>query len=71
MDDRVYVHIVPGLPVREMVQPCLDGWSIQISADLTREAALDAYEHALRHIEGGDFLRDDADEIEKLNNARK
>lgn len=71
MDERVYVHLVPGLPVREIVEPCFDGWSVQISADLTYEQRLDAYEHALGHINGGDFQRADADEIEKLNSARK
>lgn len=64
MTDNIYVHLVPGLPVPEMVAPCTDGWSIQIRAGMTREQTLKSYFHALRHIFGGDFEETDVQAIE-------
>jgi hypothetical protein len=62
--DTIYVYLVPGLPVPELVAPCLDGWTVQIDAGLTHERQLDAYHHALSHINGRDWEREDVNEIE-------
>lgn len=66
MSERIFVHLVPGLPVPEFVTPCLEGWSVQICAGLTFEGRLNAYNHALEHIANNDWEKKDAAEIEAM-----
>ncbi len=65
MDD-IYVYIV-DLPdqVNEMVTPCLDGYTIYLNAKLSHQERVDAYLHALRHVENNDWEKDDVQKIEK------
>ena len=53
MDD-VFTYIV-DLPVDEMVVPCADGYTVYISGRLSQEEQKQAYLHAIRHINNGDF----------------
>ena len=55
MDD-VFVYIV-HLPygIKEMVAPCFGGYTIYISDTLTMQGRRNAYLHAIKHIERGDF----------------
>lgn len=41
-----------------------DSYTILLNARLSREKQLEAYCHAMRHIENGDFEKDDVQEIE-------
>ena len=41
-----------------------DSYTIFINAKLSHERQLEAYEHAIRHIENGDFEKTDVDKIE-------
>jgi len=65
----VYVYLRDDMPPRthEMVTPCADGYTVYIDASLDNEHRIKAYEHALEHIESGDFDVDNtytAQEIE-------
>lgn len=62
----VYVHMI-DMPcgVRETVtRNDDDSYSIFIHSGLTREAQLEAYNHAMRHITGEDFSKLNVEEIE-------
>ena len=63
--DNNYVYLAPLPPcVNEAVLPCADGYTIYLSDRLTREARLDAYNHALGHIARGEFYAGDVQSIE-------
>ena len=57
---------------KEAVTENEDGtYTVFINAKLTREKQLEAYMHALGHIMGNDFEKENADEIEFIvHNAR-
>lgn len=64
--DNVYVYLTKLPPrVAEFVAVGPDGYSVYIDSDLTDEARLAAYKHALRHIERDDFSGEDVQKIEK------
>ncbi len=64
MDD-IFVYLT-DLPdgIREMVTPCLDGYTVYIDARQSREECQLAYMHALHHIKNCDFEKDNAQKIE-------
>lgn len=62
-DIFVYLVDIPG-KVREIVMPCLDGYTVYIDEKLDRRAQQDAYRHALRHIKNADFEKEHATYIE-------
>ena len=64
MDD-IFVYII-DLPdqINEMVTPCCDGYTVYINAKLSHQERVRAYQHAVKHIEHGDFDREDVQEIE-------
>ena len=67
MTGDVFVYLV-DMPVDEAVRPCGPfGYCIYINARLSEKGRRDAYFHALRHIENGDFEKDDVQEIESGN----
>ena len=52
--------------VGEQITANSDGsYTIFLNARLSHERQMEAYAHALRHIQNRDFSRDDADAIEK------
>ena len=63
--DEVYVYKV-DMPtrMREMVVPCIDGYTIYINASLDELEALEAYLHAIGHIARNDFAKSDVQAIE-------
>lgn len=62
----VFIYIV-DIPVSEMVVPCLEGYTVYIDVKLSYEEQLDAYRHAMKHINGDDWGSDlPADEIEGI-----
>lgn len=65
MDDiYLYMIDIPGT-VNEMVVPCLDGYTIYIDVSLSYEEKLEAYHHAMTHIQNNDsHSPDPADRIE-------
>ena len=54
--DRIFVYLIK-MPrgVHEFVSPCEEGYTIYLDKDLTNERLIEEYEHALAHIENGDF----------------
>lgn len=70
MTDNVYVYIV-RLPdgIDEMISPCLDGYTIYLDDQLSNEGRLEAYNHALKHIQDNDFEKTDVQEIEAVAHA--
>lgn len=67
MRDDVYVYLRDDFPPgsHEMVSPNADGtYTVLIDARLNDVMRLDAYNHALKHIEDGDFEKTDVQEIE-------
>lgn len=64
MDDVfVYEVYLPG-NINEMVTPCNDGYTLYIDKRLSDEKKLQAYLHALGHIQNNDFEKSDVQEIE-------
>lgn len=65
MDD-IYIYIAP-LPntVNECVTPCPDGFTVYINEKLSRPQQIKAYRHAVSHIIGNDFEKEDVQEIER------
>lgn len=63
--NNVYVYIV-DLPDRvdEMVAPCIDGYTVYLSARLSYAGRVRAYHHAIRHIEDNDWEKPDVQQIE-------
>ena len=63
----IYVYLVnlpPG--IHEAVTPCRDGYTIYIDNDLSPDAKLEAYNHAVRHILNRDFeIEGNVQEIER------
>jgi hypothetical protein len=62
---EVYVYFA-SLPdgIKEVVTPCMDGYTIYISDKLTYEQRMLAYGHAVHHIENNDFDKDNVQAIE-------
>ena len=62
---EIFVYIV-DLPDRvdEMVTPCLDGYTIYLNAKLTYRGRVNAYMHAMKHVERKDWENDDVQQIE-------
>jgi len=67
MDD-VFVYLRSDLPdkVKELVTPCAEGYTVYINAKLDNEHRMKAYEHALRHIESGDFDTDCIKDVQTI-----
>lgn len=64
MTEDVYVYIVPGLPVPEVLTPCEGGYTAYISADLCREDQQKRYDHVVRHIKRRGFEAPSAEQAE-------
>lgn len=64
VDIYVYIVDLPGR-VDEMVTPCLDGYTVYLNARLSYAGRVEAYHHAIRHIERNDFENDDVQKIEE------
>ena len=64
MDD-VFVYIV-DLPenIAEMVVPCVGGYTVYLDAKLSYTGKLEAYHHALKHIDRNDFEKENVQKIE-------
>ena len=66
MTDDIYIYLV-DFPrgIKEAVTPCFGGYTIYIDEKLDRASQIKAFNHALTHINNGDFDKDaTADEIE-------
>ena len=70
MDD-IFVYLI-SLPhgVKEVVMPCLGGYTIYINQALDPFAQQRAYNHALYHINNHDFEKHDIQAIETEAHAR-
>ena len=66
MNYDVFVYVIDLPPkVNEMVAPCADGFTIYLSAKLSQAGRVQAYNHALKHIERNDWNRENVQIIEK------
>lgn len=67
MKDNIY-HYIVDLPdgIKEIVLPCVDGYTIYTDARLDKAHRIKSYRHALAHIEKGDFGKYNVSEIERL-----
>ena len=65
MTDDIYVYYVP-LPegVNEAVLSCLGGFTIYLDPRQSEDGLKRSYEHALKHIQDGDFFETDVQSIE-------
>lgn len=65
MTDDIYVYEA-DLPigVKEIVAPGVDGYTVYVNARYTRETQTGSYLHAVGHIEGEDFEKEDVQRIE-------
>lgn len=66
MTESIY-HYVVDLPTgcKEAVVVCPDGYTVYTNSNLSREEAIKAYEHAMKHVRNNDFdLNDNADTAE-------
>ena len=65
MRSDIYIYMV-SLPtgINEAVTPCADGYTIYLSDKLSAEKRMEAYEHAMKHINNLDFEKYDVQEIE-------
>jgi len=65
---NVFVYIIDLPPnVSEMVVPCFDGYTVYLDAKLSQRGKIEAYRHALRHIERDDWNNTDVQHIERKN----
>lgn len=57
--DRIFIYLIKMPPgIYESVCPCDDGYTIYLDKDLTQERLIEEYNHAISHIENGDFYDD-------------
>ena len=66
--NNVYVYLNDEMPAKqaEYVTPCLNGYTVYINAKLNHERQLQAFQHALKHIESGDFDVDRAEDVQAI-----
>ena len=65
IDYQVKLIDFPNKKIRETVVTNEDGsYTIFIEASLSREQQLESFNHAMRHILGDDFTKDDVNMIE-------
>ena len=65
IDYQIQLIQFPNKKVREAVVANEDGsYTIFIDASLTREMQQESFEHAMKHILGDDFTKDNGDKIE-------
>lgn len=71
MTDDIYIYLIdiPG-KINEMVLPCVGGYTVYIDKKLDHDSQLRAYEHALKHIENGDFQKTNANLLEVYAHRR-
>lgn len=66
-DINVAVIDFKGIPGKELVTENEDGsYTILINARLSYEGQLQAYEHAMKHINSNDFQKEDVQKIEAV-----
>lgn len=67
MYEDVYVYLIDRLPPKthEMVCPNPDGtYTVLIDAKLSYSMQMESFNHAMKHIQNGDFEKCDVQEIE-------
>ena len=65
MTNDIYVYPT-NLPigVREMVAPCVDGYTVYVNCRYSKEEQLGSYLHAVQHIAECDWDKENVQEIE-------
>lgn len=72
LTDDIYVYPA-NLPigVKEIVAPCLDGYTVYVNDRYTFETRVGSYLHAVGHIEGNDWEKSDVQSIEAEAHERR
>lgn len=72
MTDDIYVYPA-NLPigVKEIVAPGLDGYTVYINDRYTYETRVGSYLHAVGHINGRDWEKNDVQSIEENAHERR
>ncbi len=72
MNDNLYIYLIK-LPtgINEAILPCEDGYTIYLDERLTGEQLIKAYEHAISHIEHGDFFNESMTASQKESRAHR
>ena len=66
VDYQVQLIQLPSNKTKELVVPNEDGsYTIFIEASLSKEQPQEYFRHAIKHILGDDFTKNDIDKIEK------
>lgn len=66
VDYQVQLIQLPSSKTKELVVPNEDGsYTIFIEASLSKEQQQESFRHAIKHILGDDFTKNDIDKIEK------
>lgn len=69
MDDIfVYLTRLPA-GIHEAVLPCSEGYTIYLNEIDSRSRQMEAYEHAMKHIQSDDWKRTDVQSIESKCHA--
>ena len=72
MTDNIYIYLVKLPPkICEAVLPCEDGYTIYLDERLTGEQLIKAYDHAMSHIESGDFYNENMNASQKEMRAHR
>lgn len=72
MTENIYVYYVQ-LPehINEAVLSCPGGFTIYIDPRQSKDGIQRSYEHALKHIQNGDFFKTDVQQIETQAHTKK
>jgi hypothetical protein len=66
MNDDIFIYLIKMPPgIREAVLPCLEGYTIYLDESLSGEELIKEYDHAMEHINNGDFFNDTMSVSEK------
>lgn len=64
-DINIQIMDMDTMIPEHLVKNSDDSYTVFLNARLSRDSQLKYYYHALRHIEGNDFYKDDTQQIEK------
>ena len=67
MAEDIYVYLI-DMPtnISEMITPCSGGYTVYLNARKSYSERVQAYLHALRHVERGDFDYDNCKTIQQI-----
>lgn len=65
----IFIYLI-DMPVNEVICPCGPfSYNVYINSRLSYNGQLEAFKHALKHIQNNDFEKFDVQEIERVCHA--